>query len=65
VKSSAAIGGGDRDTAEGWIDNPAQVNVATVKRWLAQHSASFEEFIEDNGVKDSYGSDRVFEWLGY
>jgi hypothetical protein len=55
----------ERDTAEGWIENPAYVNRATVVSWLRQHNASVDEFEEDNGTADEYRSDKVFEWLGY
>jgi len=53
------------DTAEGWIENPEWINVATVKAWLAQHHASFDAFVEDNGESEAYRSDVVFAWLGY
>ncbi len=55
----------ERDTAEGWMDNPSYIPKATVKSWLVEHYASLSEFIEDNGDRESYRSDKVFEWLGY
>ena len=57
--------GYETDTAEGWIDNPADVGIEVVKQWLAEHDASLDEFIADNGTCESYGSDKVFAWLGY
>lgn len=58
----------ERDTAEGWIENPDPVNKETAMRWLSQHEVAGAElrgFFEDLGDRDMYGSDEVFAWLGY
>ena len=54
-----------QDTAEGWVDNPEPVDVATVTKWLQQHDCALAEFQEEHGEHDSYNSADVFIWLGY
>ena len=55
----------ERDTVDGWIDNPASISRATVLSWLKEHSIDFDTFAEDNGDNDTYRSDKVLYWLGY
>jgi len=62
-------GKADSDTAEGWLDDPEYVGAATAHRWIEDHNASWDEFLEDcpNAVVIGKGimSDTIFKWLGY
>ena len=35
------------------------------KKEISRHSASWEEFVEDNGEHEEYDAQAVLAWLGY
>ena len=48
------------ESAEGVIISPERA-----KKEVEKHSASWEEFVQDMGLRNSYEAQAVLVWLGY
>ena len=48
------------ESAEGIIISPERA-----KKEVEKHSASWEEFVQDMGLRNSYEAQAVLIWLGY